>query len=394
MVIGWHKSTLSYQIRTDFLILILIIIPLLGLGGCSSQKGRTREIHFSPVSFNDLQNWHRDRQLFAFKAFLKSCDVILKKKHDAPISNATNIGGNASHWQYVCHAAIQSEIINHQEARRFFEEFFNVYKATDWQNNDQGRVTGYHELIINGSKTRSARYKYPIYRAPPNIKAIRGNGRFCHKSINNGALHNKKLEIAWVDSLARRFFLHIQGSGIIRFPDGSKINISYDNNNGHPYSSIGSALKRYGINNIYSPVQVMEWLDKHPKLGKKIMEENESYVFFKENFKKGAIGAQQVQLTPERSVAIDYKIYPYGSLFWLETSIPETLHNKRINNYNRLVVAQDTGAAINGPLRVDLFFGNGKVAEFAASGMSSPGKLYLLLPKSVALNKTYQMQNR
>lgn len=367
------KSVLNFF---SFLLLISL------LASCAKNQ-INREAHFKRVSFEDLSGWSKDHHLDAFQSFIKSCDAIMRRKSEDPISGLTKIGGKSAEWQQICVAALTSEVESDHEAKDFFEKWFAVYSIHDGNGKNTGRMTGYYEIELQGSKKQTKQYKYPIYRAPPDIEKLKGCNGFCHASINRGALKNKKLEIVWVDSKARAFFLHIQGSGIVKLPNGEEVKLGYACQNGFPYTAVGSTLKKYGINQPCSATEIMEWLDKNPKQGLRIMEENKSYVFFREIYGESPLGAQGIPLKGERSIAIDAKLYPYGAPFWLETKLPNTKYSNSSTPYNRLMIAQDTGGAIKGAIRADIFFGRGKKAETLASGTSSIGKYYILLPKSV-----------
>ena len=360
----------------SFLLLVFSLV--------SCKKSQViREAHFNKASFKDLNGWNSDNHLEAFKSFMKSCDSIMRRKPKDAISGLTKLGGKSAEWQKICIAGLISEFKSNQEAKEFFEKWFTVYAIQDAKGKNTGKMTGYYEIELNGSRKPTKKYKYPIYRAPANIEKLKGCNGFCHASINKGALKNKKLEIVWVDSKTRAFFLHIQGSGIVKLPNGEKVKLGYACQNGFPYTGVGSILKKYGVNDHCSTTEIMKWLDKNPKLGLRIMEENKSYVFFREIYGESPLGAQGVPLKGERSIAIDAKLYPYGAPFWLETRLPNTKYSSSSMPYNRLMIAQDTGGAIKGAIRADIFFGRGKKAEALASSTSSTGKYYILLPKSV-----------
>ena len=370
--------------RLKYNLTILIIISL---SACTITRKASRTARFYEVTFDTLTNWSKDDHLEAMTAFKRSCKAILTKKPSAPISNLTKLGGTANAWQTPCVAA--QNIKTNSESKKFFETWFRVYEVKDAYSNAKGKMTGYYEIELIGSRKKTNRYKYPIHQAPPNLKKIKGCKGFCHYSINRGALSNRNLEIAWVDNKARAFFLHIQGSGIIKFPDGKEIKVGYACQNGFPYTSLGSIMKKYKVTDQCSAIQMMDWLTNNPQKGLKMMEENQSYVFFREITGDSPIGGQGVILTPSRSIAIDYKLYPYGSLFWLETTLPKTPYNNNGKAFNKLMVAQDTGGAIKGAIRADIFFGRGKKAEALASSLSNLGKYYILVPKTVKLPKSY-----
>ena len=376
----------KYEFDIKKIAFLLLFITLFSTS--CSKGGVIREAHFNKSSFTNLKGWKNDRHLAAFKAFLNSCDAIMKRKPGDPISGLTSVGGKSEDWQQICVTGLISEIESDQEAREFFEKWFAVYSITDEKGGDMGRMTGYYEIELNGSRKPTKKYKYPIYKTPPNIEKLKGCNGFCHASINRGALKNKNLEIVWVDSKARAFFLHIQGSGVVRLPGGQEVKLGYACQNGFPYTGIGSVFKKYGIDGVCTATQIMEWLDKNPKRGIRLMEENKSYVFFREVYGESPMGGQGVPLKGERSIAMDVKLYPYGAPFWLETNLPTTKYSRSTDPYNRLMVAQDTGGAIKGAIRADIFFGRGTKAEVLASSTSSIGRYYILLPKSIYVPTT------
>lgn len=374
--------------------LIFAILLISMLSGCSTFRGIksdkiSREVYLTPVSFDRLKGWDLDNHLNAFNVFMNSCSVILKRNPNYPISTLTQLGDKSKYWQNICKAGLSQRVDTVEQARLFFEQWFVPYKVSNVEGSNLGKFTGYYEIELNGSRRKTANHKYPVYGLPKNIKILKGRSDFTHSAINRGALENKRLELAWVDSKARLFFMHIQGSGVIKLAEGGEMKVGYAGHNGFPYSSIWPVLKSHGIKHIASATSMMRWLDANPSLGLKFMEENKSYVFFREIHGKSPIGGQGIHLEAERSIALDAGIYPYGAPIWVETVLPNTQHTKHAV-YNRLFIAQDTGGAIKGPIRADIFFGRGAHAEELASHMNESGTYYVFFPKFIIIPTHYR----
>ena len=206
-------------------------------------------------------------------------------------------------------------------------------------------------------------------------------------AIDRGALNGRGLELLWVDDAVDRFFLEIQGSGQVRLPDGGMVRVGYADQNGRPYRAIGKDLIEIGAvpREQMSMQAIRAWLEANPAEAPAMMARNPSVVFFSElknlAAADGPLGAQGVPLTPGRSLAVDRKFLPLGAPVWLDTTAPAPGGERPLR---RLVIAQDTGGAIRGPVRGDLFWGAGPEAERLAGHMKSPGRLYLLLPRSLS----------
>ncbi|AIF81224.1 membrane-bound lytic murein transglycosylase A [endosymbiont of Acanthamoeba sp. UWC8] len=370
---------------------IMFLLVILGLSSCAPTKTKKqlKEVHFQQAAFSDLKHWEYDCQLDAFKAFQKSCQAIIKRKPNKHISKLTDIGGVVGDWMPVCNEALSSNLKNNLVARLFFEKWFIPYKVFDAKMSDVGKFTGYYEIELNGSRKKTKKFKYPIYATPKDILKLKGKAHFSHSAINKGLLNGKKLEIAYTDNKARLFFMHIQGSGVVKLQEGGELKVGYHNENGHSYKSIGPLFKKHCKDKISSAVDMMVWLHKNPSAGKKIMEENPSYVFFRSVKGDSPIGGQGVPLTSERSIAIDARLYPYGAPVWVETTTPKTTNFPSFD-YNRLFIAQDTGGAIKGAIRADIFYGRGKVAEELAGYMNNKGSYYIMFPKNIRIPCVYR----
>jgi membrane-bound lytic murein transglycosylase A len=274
--------------------------------------------------------------------------------------------------------------------------------------------TGYYEPVLTGRRRREGAFVYPLYQRPDDLIEIRlGDfdadwaGVTIYGRVSAGKLapyHSRRaidgdyvldgrgLEIAWLDDPVSRYFLHVQGSGMIDLEDGTQLRVGFGGSNGRPYTSIGRLLLDEGA---LGPGQataaaIQQYLRAHPERRDEVLFRNERYVFFRE-VADGPIGRLGVKLTDGRSAAIDAALYPLGALAYVETNAPVvddagTAIGQR--PLRRLVLAQDTGAAITGPGRVDLFFGTGDQAGREAGAMSARGELYWLTPKSCAERTT------
>ncbi|MDA0939251.1 MAG: MltA domain-containing protein [Proteobacteria bacterium] len=357
----------------------------------NENKILNRSIHLSKYRFSKLPGWAQDNHIEALNVFIKSCYAFRKKMPHYPISTLTKIGGLAADWHFVCDKAINSNISSRIEARRFFEKWFFVYNVCSKDSCD-GRVTGYCRMHLNGSIKRSKRYKYPVYMLPENLNQYKGDKSLSRSAIEYGSLQGKGLEIAWVDSKARLFFMHIQGSGSIKLKEGGYLHLGYAGQNGFAYNDITPYFAKYRIKGLNSLQSMIEWMDNHPALADLIMRSNQSYVFFKVLPHEEVIGAQSISLTNNRSIAIDYKLYPYGAPIWIDSMLPKIKGCNEKSQYRRLLVAQDTGGAIKSALRADIFFGSDMCAEKIATQTNAAAKFYVLLPKSVKISKYYEAQ--
>jgi membrane-bound lytic murein transglycosylase A len=328
------------------------------------------------ASYDQMAGWRDDGVTAAIPAFLRSCAMFLAKPDDAPLDpKGQGVDfGKIGDWHPVCTAAAALPTGNDQLARQFFENEFVPLLAG---NNDKpdGLFTGYFEIELNGSHHRHGKYQTPLYRRPPNP------GQYSRAEIEDGALGEQGLELLWVDDPIGAFFLEIQGSGKIRLHKGGTLRLSYDGANGRPYVAVGRLLVERGIlpREAVSMNAIRQWMLANPADGAALRRENPSYVFFCEISGDGPLGAEQVVLTPGRSLAVDRRFIALGVPIWLDAE-------ERFNTgvHRQLVMAQDTGGAIRGPVRGDLYWGSGAVAGNGAGAMNARGRYYLLLPKRVA----------
>jgi membrane-bound lytic murein transglycosylase A len=339
-----------------------------------------------PASWIDLPGWKREPLRPALDAFGRSCAVL--ERQDP--------------WKAVCAGAqTLPPSASEAEIASFFELNFDPYTVVNADDSISGMVTGYYEPLLHGSRRRSSRYRYPLYGVPqdllvidlasvyPDLKGRRLRGRiegnrvvpyFARGDIDKDPAPLKGLEIAWVDDAVDAFFLHIQGSGQVEFENGERIRVGYAEQNGYPFRSLGALLIRRGeIPPERASMQgIKDWARRHPKRVQQFMNENPSYVFFRElaSDLPGPIGSLGVPLTPERSIAVDPRVIPLGVPVYLSTTFPNTP-----DPLERLMVAQDTGGAIAGAVRADFFWGFGDAAGSEAGKMRQAGRMWVLLPK-------------
>jgi membrane-bound lytic murein transglycosylase A len=338
----------------------------------------------TPVTFQQVPGWTADRASQALPPFLDGCTHMEANPQQSlgGQGEAASRGSSPAQWQAACAAARAVPPGDDEAARRFFEAYFQPYGlSTD--GSAQGLFTGYYEPEIEGSRSPGGRYIYPIYRRPPDLGApSHARPFFTRAEIDDGALSRKRLELLWLADPIDAFFLHIQGSGRIRLPDGKVVRVSFDGQNGQSYVPIGRVLVDRGEMTLdqVSVQTIRAWLVAHPDQAKEVMEQNPSYVFFRElngvASDDGPPGALGVMLSPGRSVAVDKGYIPLGAPVWVDTKDP--LNGGKLQ---RLMLAHDLGGAIRGPVRTDIFFGWGPEAEQRAGVMRQPGTEILFLPR-------------
>jgi membrane-bound lytic murein transglycosylase A len=366
---------------------------------------RMTPLRLEPISFSDIPGWEEDDLGQAFTAFARSCSEIVRAGKG--FSRLIKFGGGRADWLAVC-ADVTSigPQLSAERARHFFQSRFKPFRVHDPERG-QGLFTGYFEPEVLGDLRRHADFTVPLYAKPSDLVAFGAEtekrtglryGRyrndqphryFNRREIEEGALAGKGLEIAWLKSWADAFFIHIQGSGRIRLTDGQVMRLAYAAKSGLPYTAIGGILAEKG--EIERPAismqTIRDWMDRHPHKARELMWENESFVFFREvtveDSSLGPPGAQQVQLTPFRSLAVDRTYWAFGTPLWIETELPFAQPGSS-RAFSRLMIAQDTGSAIKGTVRGDVFFGFGDEAARLAGHMKSRGRMIALLPNELA----------
>lgn len=397
------------NIKKIFLLIIigsifLAVLFLLWKPSVHFLKSKNTEIQLQTVSFSQLPSWGKTNLLPSMTAFQVSCNFFLKAPPEK-IVGSDLIHLNARDWRPACEAAAMLKTPHTQKKiKRFFEtwfepvEFYNEKPLT-------GLFTGYYVPLVKGSLTRTPRFNIPIYAVPNNLitmtphdfdptlkkkplvgRMIDGNRMvpyYSSEEIDQGAIADKAAVIAWVDNRVDRLFLQIEGSGRIELPDGSILNINYAGQNGAPYTAIGSVLIKQGVltKETVSMQTIRAYLKAHPEQVSPILNANKSFVFFKASEQLDALGAQNVPLTPGYSLAVDQNWIPLGVPIWLTTTRPDAYHEKE-HPFKRLMIAQDIGGAIRGPVRGDIFWGAGEKAANIAGKMKQTGIYWMLLPKS------------
>lgn len=368
------------------------------------EKPKKDALVLENAQFSDLSGWNKDTLDAFLPALHLSCGKILKLP-DTRSLGAEKLAGTAADWKELCSNALALPA-DTAVIKSFLEANFTPFSVTN-NNQTEGLFTGYYEASLNGSLEKSEKYATPLYLRPDelvmvhlgrfrdNLKGQRIAGKikngelFPYSSrtdIEKGALENRNLEIVWVDSAVDAFFLHIQGSGRVALDNGGELRVGYAAQNGHPYFAIGRTLIEEGHvpKEKMSMQAIRDWLEENPDRAREVMDKNASYIFFRPLETSGPIGAQGVVLTAGRSLAVDRKFMPLGVPMWLETEIFEDDDPEKPISYNRLLMAQDTGGAIRGPVRGDVFWGHGKRAYDRAGSMKSTGKYWILLPNTVA----------
>ncbi len=385
-------------------ILTVLLAPIMLMNSSSAMAGKKYSL--KKTSFSALKGWRYDNHAEAFSAYMKSCARLVgsgNKNHLRPNKNQAK----ARYIAACRRAAKLGETPGSIQARKFFEKNFTPYRIR-WRGSKNGLFTGYYEPEYEGALEPSKKYPVPVLQAPDNLVALAGKTKkpknfpggltsaLQHGSklkplpsragIENGELASIAKPLVWLADPVDAFFLHIQGSGRILLPGGGVMRLGFAGRNGHPYSSIGKVLLKRGIlkPNEMSMQSVQKWLRDNKQQARPILQSNKSYIFFREvmlDAGLGPIGGEGIPLTAGRSMAIDRRFHAYGLPIWVDTAIPDE-GARNYTKFRRLMMAQDTGAAIKGAIRGDIFFGTGKAAGEVAGRVKEPGRMYLLLPKS------------
>ena len=399
------------NITLRFVALLLFLI----VAGCAQDRATvtpretatvSKAARFKPLAFSGLPQWAVGRQGEALIALSRSCSKLLRRS-PARWMTDKSVGGRLGDWAAACRA-VPSSNAGHGEARRYFETWFRPYEVSAGPSatnpSADGLFTGYFEPNLRGSLKQSDKFNVPLYQRPDdlvlvtlgdwraNLRGERIAGRiidgrlkpyYSRADIEAGAIKAKARPLAWVDDPVDAFFLHIQGSGRIVLPDGAVVRAGYDGHNGHAYRAIGRYLIEAGeiAREAVSLQSIRAWLKANPKRTNAMMNRNPSYIFFRRIYGAGPIGAQGVPLTPGRSLAVDHNILPLGAPVWVSIDYPDESGQP----LRRMMVAQDTGGAIKGAVRGDVFWGHGALAGALAGPMKATGRLYLLLPKTLRI---------
>ncbi len=386
-----------YYYRQFIFILFVLMTSLNSFAASDSPMILTK------ATFAQLSSWQEDDHSKALHAFQRSCADILKRDPGESFSSFTQ-SGLVRHWQTICLAANKIHKWNKLTVRQFFETWFDPYYVST-KDGHEGLFTGYYLPLLHGHLHRSKRYNVPIYGLPNDLvkvdlglfstelagKKIVGQLKdnklslYPDRSAIEKKLINRKAHVlAWSEDPVDVYFAHIQGSAVVQLPNKHRFVIGYAGSNGRPYTSVGKILidENQLTKQTVSMQSIRTWLAQHPKQAKDILNRNASYVFFKVLKDRHPLGTEEVPLTPERSLAIDNRYIPFGAPVWLSTTIPANNSKEASMPFHHLLIAQDTGGAIKGVVRGDVYWGTGAKAAFIAGHMKSPGEYWMLLPHS------------
>jgi len=360
----------------------MFLLAMAGTQASGRSGMNLRNAQIEPATFAALNGWADDDHAAAFAAFLKSCKAILNASKAVRAARPIY-----SSLYKVCERASASGPLDRTQARVFFEQNFKPVHVTP-RGESQGFLTGYYETEFDGSRYPSDEYKVPLYRPPAKLvghSKIFGN--LDRNEIEDGAIAGRGLEICYVKDPVDAFFAQIQGSARIKLENGKLLRLNYIASNGKPYTPVGRYLIDRGIvtKEDMSMDRIRDWMEANPEEGKELRRKNRSFVFFQETdltAQDECIGAQGVPLTAGRSIAVDKRLHVYGTPFWIEAELPIKSEVPE-TPFRRLMVAQDTGSAIVGPARADIYFGHGEDVAHIAGRIKQHGNFYMLLPVSV-----------
>ena len=351
--------------------------------------------------FADLPGWRDDQHADALVAFLASCVKLSAMDRDARVGTGP-FGGKARQWLRACHAAKKVPVGEHKKAKQFFEKEFRAY-ATFGSKGSQGKITGYYVQPLRASRTRKGRYQFPLYRRPADLVAVSlsefiddGRSRRIWGQINARSTklepYPERLEyrqarsqddshvLLWIDDPADAIAVEIEGSGRAQLDDGSVVMIGFAGKNGRKSGKLGSIAK--AMRELSNAHKAGPWSPAELARYQEIADEKTSIVFFETDARTGAIGSQNVVLTPQRSLAVDRAVISLSTPVWVDTRAPRSPKG-RIAPYRHLLIAQDTGGAIVGTMRGDIYWGQDRAAVAMGKRVNNPGRMWLLLPRAL-----------
>jgi membrane-bound lytic murein transglycosylase A len=363
---------------------------------------------YLPLAWADVPGWTDDDHLAAYRTFRASCKPIAAKPDGSPGPKASDTKALGDSLRDPCRDARALELSDGSKAKLFFEAHFQPVRISRLGDSD-GFVTGYYEPVLDGSRTQNEVYNVPVYRRPSNLfvrgfkqdapnlpnkgPVYRKIGRrklvpyYDRAQIEDGAIEGRGLEICWLKSQTDLLFMQIQGSARIQLDDGSTVRVNYDAYNGYPYTPVGRILIERGIipREEMSMQRIRDWMEQNPNEANEVRRQNRAYIFFRVvplSDKDEAIGAQGIPLTPGRSIAVDKSLHVYGTPFFITGTLP--IESEKSNTpFHRLMIAQDTGSAIVGPARADLYFGAGAEAGKISGRLKQTIQFVMLVPRSL-----------
>jgi membrane-bound lytic murein transglycosylase A len=369
----------------------------------SAHKARAstrNDMHFShaqvePLTFAALAGWKNDDHAAAFHTFLKSCTAILQGSK--AMRAARPIYGGL---YKACEHAAAAGSLDRKQAGKFFEDNFKPVRILPevhtygYYTGADGFYTGYYEAEVAGSRVKTAEFNVPLYKVPAKFAGKKSTvfAQFDRKEIDNGALTGRGLEICWIKNPVDAFFAQIQGSTRVKLDDGELLRLNYIASNGKPYTPVGRLMIDQGLckPEDMSMDRIRDYMEANPAEGEALRLKNRSYVFFSETPLKPneePLGAQGIPLTPGRSLAVDPHMHVYGTPIWIDAKFPLKSEVPQ-DAFQHLMFAQDTGSAIRGAARADIYFGHGEDAPHIAGRIKQFGKFVMLVPQGVAVTGT------
>ncbi len=384
--------------KNKLLYIILIVVVL--LIGFLLWTSKPHKLGIRKASFAQLPGWKATNTKKSFIAFQTSCKAFLKQNPEKLVGSEY-MDLQVKDWLPACNAAMAINADSKAETQLFFQKWFTPVEFFD-NRPVQGLFTGYYMPLLQGSLTKTDEYNVPLYGLPKKLvtadlelfdtklknRKIRGRVQnnkllpfYTREEINKGMIAKFTPVIVWLNSSIDRSFLEIQGSGIIKLRDGSQLVVGYAGENGAAYTAIAKVLIDQGVmtRDNASMQHIRKYLEAHPEQIDRVLNQNKSFVFFEILRNKAALGTQGVPLTPGYSLAIDRKWVPLGAPVWLNTTRPDHKSDQQ-KIFQRLMVAQDTGGAIKGVVRGDVYWGAGERATHIAGKMKNPGHYWVLLP--------------
>ncbi|BAT58235.1 membrane-bound lytic murein transglycosylase A precursor [Variibacter gotjawalensis] len=382
----------------------LLTAALLAPNAAAATDWTLRGALFVPLQWSEIEGWRDDDHLKAYDTFLNSCRHMTRP--------GAKIAADAKPLEKplarICRHALRHKAKTATRARKFFEKEFRPVRIRRL-GEQAGFLTGYYEPIIEGSRTKSDEFPVPVYGRPKDlVSAVEQTGPdfpnrggvlritetgervpyYDRGAIEDGALTGKNLELVWLRDPVDLFFTQIQGSARVRLKEGGTMRINYAAHNGQPYTAVGGLLVRDGRipREEISMDRIRAWMAANPEEAKALRRANRAYVFFRvvDNLPEDqeAIGAQSIPLVAGRSLAVDRNLHVYGTPFWIDAMLPLTAEKSQ-ERYRRLMIGQDTGSAILGPARGDLYFGAGDEMGRVAGRIRHPAEWVMLVPKSL-----------
>jgi membrane-bound lytic murein transglycosylase A len=361
-----------------------------------------RDSQLEPIDWNALDGWAADDHAAAFATFAASCRPLVRGTPPASEARPMYFA-----LKEVCRRAVAAGRLGQAQARLFFERNFRPLRIAKL-GDSAGFLTGYYEPIVDGSRFPTPIFKVPIYRRPPDLvppanatgPGFPNRGQSMRRTssgelvpyydrgeILDGALDGQHLEICWIKDQTEALVIQIQGSARVRLEDGLMLRINYDSHNGYPYVPVGRVLIERNIipREQMSMERIREWMRLNPQEAEEVRRKNRSFVFFRIvglGDDREPAGAQGVPLTPGRSIAVDSALHVYGTPFFIKAGLP-LASDKRTGSFDRLMIAQDTGSAIVGPARADIYWGAGDEAGRIAGRIRDSGSFAMLVPRAI-----------